>query len=105
MSKLKAGLSPEVEAKLKRGQALTQILIQEKNRPSSHEEELIMLYALRKGLLDGLGEEGIERFKKEIYKFACGHNGQFIKELAEKRELTESIKQGLDGMLAEYFRT
>jgi F-type H+-transporting ATPase subunit alpha len=102
MSKLKAGLSPEVEAKLKRGQGLTQILIQEKNRPSSHEEELIMLYALRKGLLDRLDEEGIERFKKEIYKFACEHNERFIKELAEKRELTEGIKEGLDKVLEEW---
>ena len=105
MSKLKAGFSPEVEAKLKRGAALTRILIQEKNRPSAHEEQLIMLYALRNGLLDGLDEEGIERFKKEIYQFACGRDGSLIKELAEKRELSEGIKQGLDRMLTEYFRT
>ena len=102
MSKLKAGLSPEVEAKLKRGQALTQILIQEKNRPSSHEKELIMFYALYKGFLDGLDKEKIKKFKKEIYKFACGRDEQLVKELAEKRELTEGIRQGLDRILEDW---
>lgn len=104
MSKLKAGLSPEVEAKLKRGAAITEILIQERSRPSSHEEQLLALYAIRKGFLDDLDRGEIEKFKKEIYNFACENNEGFIRELAEKRELTESIKEGLDGVLGEYFK-
>jgi F-type H+/Na+-transporting ATPase subunit alpha len=103
MSKLKAGLSPEIEAKLSRGAAIKQILIQERNRPSSHEEQVMMLYAVRKGILDNLTEKELDIFKKEIYKFACANNERLIKELSEKRELTESIKQGLDAMLESYF--
>lgn len=103
MSKLKAGLSAEVEAKLKRGEALTQILIQEKNKPSLHEEQLIMLYALRKGVLDSLAIDKIKKFKKEIYKFSREHNLPLVNELAEKRELTQKVKKGVDDILKEYF--
>jgi len=103
MSKLKAGLSPEVEAKLARGEAITQILIQDKNKPAIHEEQLIMLYALRNGFLDNLPREKLEDFKEGIYKFICQRNQPLIKELGEKREMTEGVNQGLDKALKDYF--
>ena len=56
-------LSKEAEKKLKRGQAITQLLIQDKNKPISMEKEIVFLFALSLGVLDNLADADIKKFK------------------------------------------
>ncbi len=49
LTKIKTALSGEAEATLKRGGALSQLFLQDKNVPSYLEEQIIFLYALDRG--------------------------------------------------------
>jgi len=57
------GLSKEAEDRMKHGQAITQLLIQDKNKPLSMEAEIMYLFALSMGVLDALSPSDIKKFK------------------------------------------
>jgi F-type H+-transporting ATPase subunit alpha len=60
------GLSKEAEDRLKRGQAITQLLIQNKNKPIPMEAEIMYLFALSMGVLDTLSTADIKKFKENF---------------------------------------
>jgi len=57
------GLSREAEDRMKHGQAITQLLIQDKNKPLSMEVEIMYLFALSMGVLDTLSPADIKKYK------------------------------------------
>ncbi|MFA6600038.1 MAG: F0F1 ATP synthase subunit alpha [Candidatus Omnitrophota bacterium] len=98
-----SGLSKEAEARLKRGAAMTAILNQDRNAPYMIEHEILMLYALNKGLLDHLSAEQIQKFKNEIYKFAGEQASEMLKTLRAEKRLNDTIKAQLTAVLKAYF--
>ncbi|MFC1666916.1 F0F1 ATP synthase subunit alpha [Candidatus Omnitrophota bacterium] len=99
------GLSKDAEAKLKRGEAINQLIIQDKNKPISTEEQIIYLYALNNGILDALSREQIMQFKEGIRSFIQKQHKDFFPELRKTKELGDNLKTKLDKSLQEYFRT
>ena len=60
MTQLRSGgLSKDSEQRLKRGEALSHLLTQYKNRPISVPEQVFCLIALSNGLLDGLSDSQV----------------------------------------------
>jgi len=104
MTQLRAGaLSKEAEARLKRGEAINQLIIQEKNSPVSLEEQVIYLYTLNKGILDNLSANQIKKFKFEILGFLNKNYPDFVTQLRANHQLTIEMKQKLDDILKLYF--
>ncbi len=99
-----SGLSKEAEARLKRGEVINQLIIQEKNKPVPLEAQVLYLYALQKGLLDNLTALQIRRFKEEILSFAETKYPGFSLQLRQERTLSEEIKAKIEGVLEEYFK-
>jgi len=99
------GLSKEAQMKLKRGEVINQLIIQEKNKPISLEAQILYLYALNKGLLDNLSIQQIHKFKNEILNFAEKLYPDFPKKLREIRELTPELKENIEKILEEYLKT
>jgi len=104
LSRLRADLSEEAKTKLKRGEAIMSVLEQYRGEPVSLEEEIILFYALRKGVLDDLTAEEKIRFRQDIFAFAREVKPGILKGVAGKKEFTPEIKQGLDALLDEYFK-
>ncbi len=98
------GLSKEAEARLKRGEAINQLIIQDKNKPVSIEEQIVYLYALDRDMLEVLSSEQIRKFKKEIRSFIQERYATFFSELRDTRELSDVLRQRLDISLQEYFK-
>ncbi|MCM8830824.1 MAG: F0F1 ATP synthase subunit alpha [Candidatus Omnitrophica bacterium] len=98
------GLSKEAEAKLKRGEAINQLIIQDKNKPVSIEEQVLYLYALKKGLLDNLSAAQIRKFKEEIFQFVTEKFPDFVKILRKERSLSADIIAKIESALEEYFK-
>ena len=96
------GLSKEAEARLKRGEAINQLIIQDKNKPVSIEKQVVYLYALNSGILDSLSANQIKRFKEEILVHIEKVYPGFSAELRQGQELTDEIKQKLELGLKEY---
>jgi F-type H+-transporting ATPase subunit alpha len=98
------GLSKDAEARLRRGEAINQLIIQDKNKPVSLEEQIIFLYALNRGILDNLSGSQIRQFKQEILAFAEKRYPGFSVSIRKELALTDEIKEKIDVCLKEYFQ-
>jgi len=97
------GLSKEAEARLRRGEAINQLIIQDKNKPVSLEEQIIYLYALTKGLLDNLAASQIRQFRQEILEFIKKRYPEFCAKVRSTMDLDDELKSVLDSCLKDYF--
>src|SRR3989338_8350178 len=94
MTQLRSGgISKESEGKLKRGEALSQLLSQPKNKPISVVEQIFSLIALSKGALDGLSPAQIKKFRFEILDFVKALDPKIIEELESTKKLNETNKE------------
>jgi F-type H+-transporting ATPase subunit alpha len=104
MTQLRSGgLSKEAEGKLKRGEALSQLLMQYKNRPLPVAEQIFCLIALTKGVLDALTPSQIKKFRQEILGFARKQEPEAIAELESTQKMTDAIKEKMIDVLKKYF--
>ena len=102
MTQLRTNLSSEAESKLRRGEAITALLIQDKNQPASMEEQVAQFYALRRGALDALTDAQVRQFKREFGAFIRQEAPQLIQELRTRKTLTDDMKRQLDEHLKHY---
>jgi F-type H+/Na+-transporting ATPase subunit alpha len=93
------GLSKEAEKRLKRGEAINQLIIQDKNNPVPLEQQIIYLYALNKGILDSLSTGQIRRFKEEIPRYVNANFPEYVSLVRETKELGEAAKEKLESAL------
>lgn len=100
-----SGISKEAEERLKRGQAITQLLIQDKNKPLSMEAEIIYLFALSLGILDTLSSQDIKKFKDEFVVKASEWYPDLPAELRNSKILTDSAIEKLYEALGKAFQT
>ncbi len=103
MTQLRSGgLSTESKARLRRGEALTLLLQQEKNKPISMVEQIFFLFALNKGALDLLPAKEIQRFKREFFAFAVKAKPSLIADIEKSGCLPDASKEGLTDLLKKY---
>ena len=97
-------LSKEAQVKLKRGEAINQLIIQDKNDPISMEKQILYLFALNKGMLDDLPTTQIKQFRTEILPFIEERIPEFVVELRKSQQLSSALKEKLDKSLKEYIK-
>lgn len=98
------GLSKEAQARLKRGEVITQLIIQDKNKPVSMEEQILYLYALNANLLDALPIEGVRQFKKECLAYVRTRDPELMKEIRVSKTLSEEQKKRIEDALKGYLK-
>ena len=98
------GLSKEAEAKLRRGDAINQLIVQDKNKPVSMEEQIVYLHALNSGILDNLSAAQIAQFKQDILPFLSKRSPEFCAKIRETREMSEDLKVKLEETLKAYIK-
>ncbi len=98
------GLSKEAEQRMKRGQVVTQLLIQDKNKPLPMEAEAAILFALSCGVLDNLSSEDIKKFKDEFIVRIMEWYPDLLKEIREAHVLSDSSIEKLYETLGRYFQ-
>ncbi|MDD5348063.1 MAG: F0F1 ATP synthase subunit alpha [Candidatus Omnitrophica bacterium] len=97
------GLSREAEDRMKRGQAITQLLIQDKNKPMSMEAEIMYLFALSMGLLDTLSTNDVKKFKDEFVPLVEREFPDLFKEIRTTQILNDTSIEMLYEALNHYF--
>ncbi len=102
LTNVKATLSAEAEARMRRGKAMTQIFTQDKNRPVPLEEQIVLLYALKSAALQEMDVSGWKRFKVEIYPFLLETRASLIQEIGTEQQMTKQIQEQLDQAYGEY---
>lgn len=104
MTQLRAtSLSKEAEKSLKRGEAITQLLVQPKNDPVDTEEQIVYLYALSLEILDKLSDLEIDKFKNEFFKKLQEWHPDFCGKLRKEKVLGDQAIETLYMSLQRYF--
>jgi F-type H+-transporting ATPase subunit alpha len=103
LSRLQTGLSGEAAEVVNKGEAIIAVLQQAEHKPVSMLENVLLLYALHKGLISGLPREQVDRFAGEILAFARAKDQPLLDQINEKLKLTPEIERGLDEVVLEYF--
>ncbi len=103
MTTMKADLATEAENRLRRGELVTHMLTQTKAQPSSLEEQVVILYAIRKGLLDPVPAVW-PAFKRGIFPWMTAHHAELLREIHDKQALSPSLKERLDQALMAYLK-
>jgi F0F1-type ATP synthase alpha subunit len=84
---------------------MTHILTQEKNRPVSLEEQVVLLYALKSPAVGRLDSRGWKRFKAGIFPFLLKTRSAPIREIAAEQRLTPALKARLDEGLEAFLKS
>ena len=104
LTRLRTRLSQEAAARMKRGKALEELLMQENFLPLSQAEEVILFYAYCKKILEVLTPEVLKRFTNTIFQLVKEAGPELIDALNQKGELSDSIKSKLDDIFIDFFK-
>jgi F-type H+-transporting ATPase subunit alpha len=104
ITRFKASVSEQVTKRLKEGEVLTHFFTQMNNEPCALEEEIILLYALRRKILNVLSKSEIEYFKKNIYRFVSEKHSDISEVLSKRKDLVQETRDTLDECFVEFFR-
>jgi len=102
LTRIRAGASPEVEERLRRGRVLEEVLKQDENRPVPAEEQTIILYSLQQGFLDDVDPEDVRSRLRSLVDRVRSQSPELVEELCRRRDLNDEIKEGLSEHLAHF---
>ena len=95
LTRVKAGVSAEVEKRLRRGKVVAELLKQPNNAPVPMEEQVVTLYAFREGFFDECMPEDVAVRLEQLLSGIRRNRPELLVELAKIRDLTEEIREGL----------
>ena len=102
--RVRTKLSTEISEKLRRGEALTHLMMQDAHRPVDEMTIIITFYAFKRKILEILSPEGLSVFNREIMEYLYTTRPKLMKSLSEQKTLTSEIKEELDRAVVEFFR-
>jgi F-type H+/Na+-transporting ATPase subunit alpha len=88
-------LDKATQARLARGERVTELLKQDENQPMPVEKQVVSLYTGTKGYLDDIPVEDVRRFEREFLSFMEAEHADILKEIKEKKDLTDEIENRL----------
>ncbi len=90
---------------LERGSRLVEILKQGQYTPFSLAEEVSIIYAATKGLIDDVPLDKIQVFEKGFHKFLKEKYPDVVNDIEKVKDLTDSITERLDRAITEFKRS
>jgi F-type H+/Na+-transporting ATPase subunit alpha len=90
------------QAQLNRGQRLVELLKQDQFSPLPVEKQVISIYAGVNGHLDDIPVNDVRRFEADLLSFIENTHGDLLHSIREKKELSNEVKQSLDGVIKEF---
>jgi len=100
-SKFGGDLDKQTQAKLTRGEAITQLLVQPPTNPYSLAEETVLVWSANKGYLDELGTSNIAKWVAGLTEFLNSHHAELVKTL-NKGTWGDEAEAGIKTAVDEY---
>ncbi len=105
LTRIKAGVSPEAEARLQQGKCLEELLKQDESCPCPMEEQVIVLYAFQNGFLKTTRPAEVRVKLAQLVKLIRQNCPEQVEALISGRKLTDEIKEALDEQLDRFVHT
>jgi F-type H+-transporting ATPase subunit alpha len=90
---------------IERGKRMVELLKQGQYVPLPFEEQVIVIFAGVNGLLDDLPVESITKFEEEFLRYLRDNKEDLKKEVAEKKEISEDLKEKISQAVEEFKKT
>jgi len=103
-TKLRAGISEELINRLRHGEKIERIFMQDRNSPSPVAEQLILFYTLKEGVLDILSNERCDYFKNNIFAYAKKNFPHLVEVLDAGAALTAEDRKQLKECIVRFFK-
>ncbi|MCS7203937.1 MAG: F0F1 ATP synthase subunit alpha [Thermodesulfovibrio sp.] len=100
-----ADLDKATRAQLERGQRMVELLKQDQYEPMPVEDQIMLIFAGTQGYLDDLPVSSIKAFEKGFLSFIRSQKEDLRKELREKRELDDALRQKITEAILEFKKT
>jgi len=104
-AQLGTDLDAATQSRLDRGYRMVELLKQQAYQPLDVIDQIFVIFAGNVGLLDDIPANQVQAFEKGYLQFVRDNKAALRKELAEKKELTDSIRAGIRDAITEYKRT
>lgn len=87
---------------LRRGERLVEILKQKQYVPMDVEKQITIIYAATSGYLDELAVEKLAQYEADLLLEMENMHKQLLNDIADKKELTDGMKEQLDKVIKEF---
>lgn len=104
VTKMKAHISEEAERRIKRGEVLREFFMQDKYKPVSIVEQIILFYASSEDVLESLSKQELKKFKIGVYDFFVKNYSHLIDEIEETGMLTAACKKEMEKGFGEFIK-
>jgi F-type H+-transporting ATPase subunit alpha len=94
-------LDKATQAQLNRGQRMVEVLKQGQYVPQPVERQILTIHAGTAGHLDDLPVETIGAFEQALVNFAGTRYPAILRELTEKKEITDALRAQMDQCIEE----
>lgn len=102
LTRIKAGVSPEAERRLKQGKCLEEMVKQDENNPTPMEEQIIILYAFQNGFVTNTEPAEVRARLEHMIAQIRKNRPDIIEELIQTNQLTDAMKEGLNEQLKKF---
>jgi F-type H+-transporting ATPase subunit alpha len=94
-------LDRATQMQLARGQRMVEVLKQRQYVPQPVERQIAIIFAGTQGMLDDLPVDQIQPFEEFLHPFMDRKHAQLLADIANKKELTEELRDGLTKAINE----
>lgn len=102
LTRIKAGVSSDVEKRLRKGRVVEELLKQDANHPVPMEEQVVALYAFQSGFFADVDPANVRERLARITKLVKTNRPDVMAELVKTQKLTDGVKEGLNEQLARF---
>jgi F-type H+-transporting ATPase subunit alpha len=89
------------QAQLARGSRLVEALKQDQYQPLPVEKQVLLIYAVTNGYVDGYAVEAVRKYEKELYLFFEANYPNILEEIKTKKDISADLEQRLKKALDE----
>ncbi len=95
-------LDKATQMQLHRGVRLTELLKQPQYQPMPVEEQIVVIFAGTNGFVDEYKVESLRKYEKELLAFLKAQHPDILKDIREKKVITDEIREKLIQALKEF---
>jgi len=95
-------LDKATQAQLSRGQRLTEILKQPQYSPMPVEQQVMIIWAATKGLVDDIEIADLKKFEQGLLAFVENSRGSLLDKIRERKKLDEELETEMRAAVTEF---
>jgi F-type H+-transporting ATPase subunit alpha len=102
LTRIKAGVSREIGDRLRRGKVLEEVLKQNQNQPVPMRDQVIVLFALHAGFLNGVDPADVRPRLEALLDWIRINRPELYDVVEEKKRVADDVKEGLHDAIRQF---